>query len=179
MNTIIKRASGILSLAIMINLSLAKTSQSSDFSIRISKNSTQTCQQAIDSVASELRRRRVFNPIYVTDDWNSQRIVPNVMRRNDSVHYYLNHPPDRLESVHFIMNNNQYQIEAIHNSPQFVTIMASRIISACPTIGLVFYSTWFEQDTLVGYFPDNTVRLFTAVDPYDSRQGRWGFYFDS
>ncbi|WP_141712704.1 hypothetical protein A5482_014635 (plasmid) [Cyanobacterium sp. IPPAS B-1200] len=180
MNPIIKTTAKVISLAIMINLGLTTASQSSGIPVRVPTSSNKTCQQSIDAVAEELRRKRAFSPIRIYEYMGTayEEVHPEIIRRNDHVFKdYPEYPRNRPEAVEFKMVGDENKIFEVMNSPQFIAILASQIMAACPRVGIIYYRYWYEGYRPVAYFSDGTARAFTWVYFDDPRENQWGYYY--
>lgn len=126
-------------------------------------NTSQTCQQAIDSV-----RKILFDKGYYSPTMGFSGIVnPRVYSDDDFIREnFYNYPVSRTKSIRFILTDTpQNSISNLFSSPLLMTNLGSQIMSACDQVGLVGFSYWIEGIYPVGYFPDGTARLFTLFDP--------------
>lgn len=128
------------------------------------KPTDKTCQQAIDSVRQVLSDKGYFSP---TRGFTNQVVVPRVYSDDSFIREnFYDYPMNRTKSIRFILTDKrQNSISNLFSSPQLMTILGSQIMSACDQVGLVGFSYWIEGIYPVGYFPDNTARVFTLFDP--------------
>lgn len=140
--------------------------------IQLPKSTGKTCQQAIDFVKQDLLRRGYFSPYKIPGEPgvpSTGRVVnPSVSRNKNLIpESFYNYPANRTEAVVFVLTDAQAgsSILALYDSPQIMATLAAQIIAACDQVGLVKFSYWFEGGIPVGYFPDNTVRVFTVFNP--------------
>lgn len=127
------------------------------------KSTDKTCQQAIDSVRQVLSDKGYFSP---TRGFTNQVVLPRVYSDDSLIREsFYNYPVNRTKSIRFILTDKpQNSIINLFKSPQLMTILGSQIMSACDQVGLVGFSYWIEGIYPVGYFPDNTARVFTLFD---------------
>ena len=177
---------GPLLSSVALVLNLAGPAQSTGTSVLIPTSSNRTCQQAVDSVGRELASKGAFVPFHPGGSW--PRVEPTVSIENGNFSQdHRGYPANRPQKVEFILSGDDNSLWNVMGSPQFLTILASQIMAACPQVGMVNYQHWWKDSVPVGYFSDGTVRPFTWVDFDDPRLGwrdhqgrligRWGYYF--
>ena len=173
--------------SIALVLVLTSPAQLIETFVPISTNSNRTCQQAVESVGRELASKGAFVPFH--PGGSRPRVEPTVSVEDGNFpqNYQSGYPTNRPQKVEFILSGDDNSLLNVMNSPQFLTILASQIMSACPQVGMVNYQHWWKDHVPVGYFSDGTARAFTWVDVDDPRLGwwddqgrllgRWGYYF--
>ena len=185
-----KNAKPVFSLlySFALTLALASPAESTETSVPIPTGSNRTCQQAVDSVGRELASKGAFVP-FNTHAVPGGRVEPTVSIENGNFpqKYQSGYPTNRPQKVEFILSGDDNSLLNVMSSPQFLTILASQIMAACPQVGMVNYQHWWKDHIPVGYFSDGIARPFTWVDVDDPRLGwwddqgrllgRWGYYF--
>lgn len=158
-------------------------------SVSLPRDSTISCEDSIAIVKSDLSRKGFFVP------WKNLRSgavgYPEVKFDNSMIREgYYGYPTNRTQSAVFVLG----EVANLYSSPKFMAILASKIMAACNQVGLVEFAYWYEGSESVGYFPDNTARVFInlitesdeKVDSLtktvktlqgDSRIYQWGYTF--
>jgi len=157
---------------------------------RLPTDSPATCEQTIDSVTEELKRKDFFVP------WRNPRtgltqpkvtIDPNLIDNN-----YYDYPTKRPETVNFTLGN----VTNLYSSPRYMVKLSAKIMAECNRVGMVRFTYWWEGWAEVGYFVDGTARTFINVYGYGDdikqmetfsrlfetpagkrRKFIWGYYF--
>ena len=177
---------GSLLSSVTIFVALTSAAQSTETSVPIPTSSNRTCQQSVNSVGRELANKGAFIPFHPGGSW--PRVEPTVSIENGNFpQNYRGYPINRPQQVEFILSGNDNSLLNVMSSPQFLTILASQIMAACPQVGMVNYQHWWADHVPVGYFADGTARAFSWVDYDDPRLGwwddqgrlisRWGYYY--
>ena len=173
--------------SIALALTITSPAQSTETSVIIPTISNRNCQQAVDSVSRELASKGAFVP-FNTRAVPGGRVEPTVSMENGNFpQNYRGYPANRPQQIEFILSGNDNSLLNVMSSPQFLTILASQIMAACPQVGMVNYQHWWADHVPVGYFADGTARAFSWVDYDDPRLGwwddqgrlisRWGYYY--
>jgi hypothetical protein len=128
------------------------------------RKSNKICQQAINFVEKDLRRRGYFSPnrLSINDD-RGDLINPQTIREaNDVKDNYYDYPPGRTDSVTFVLtDSSKNPIDNFYSSPRLMTNLAAEVISSCNKVGLIWFH-YYEERGGIGYFPDGTVRIFNS-----------------
>ena len=158
-------------------LALTLTSPAHSTEAPVPTSSNRTCQQAVNSVGTELASKGAFVP-FNTRAVPGGRVEPTVSIENGNFpQNYRGYPANRPQQVEFILSGNDSSLLNVMSSPQFLTILASQIMAACPQVGMVNYQHWWADHVPVGYFADGTARAFSWVDYDDPRINQWGYYY--
>lgn len=160
--------------------------------VKLPKNSSMSCEEVINSVKIDLVGRGYFIP-WKTLGPQGKLIQPQVLVDKNLIQKnYYDYPVDRSESVVFRLSGDMNKLySGLMSSPQLMATLSAQIMAECDQVGLVEFAHWFEGFKPVGYFPDNTARTFTWVDPGSSSpyersvktpEGsrvvfQWGYYF--
>ena len=155
-----------------------------------SKAESSNCNEAIEGLKQELRRRNVFNPHH---DSIVGRVMPQMNTRNDLNQTYFDFPLGRTTEIAFVLTGNHHILANFLNSPRLMESISSPVLRKCEHIGLVNYSRYTAfyfhgpDNNPVGYFSDGSVRRFTFASDHDSPQHfrvingtqrmRWGYYY--
>lgn len=136
-------------------------------SVSLPGDSNISCEDSITLVKSDLSRKGFF----VT--WKNPRSgaigYPDVKFDNSTIREgYYGYPTNRTQSAVFVLG----EVANLYSSPKFMAIFASKIMAACNKVGLVEFAYWYEGSESVGYFPDNTARVFInlATDESTDKQ---------
>lgn len=160
--------------------------------VQIPKNSTLSCEEAINKVKGDLARRGYFIP-WKTNSSRSGIVKPKIWIETNLIEdNYYNYPIERSEAVVFGLSGDSTKLyQGFMSSPRLMATLAAQIMGNCDRVGLVNFSHWWEGYVPVGYFPDSTARTFTWIDissdsPYqkfiETPEGsrvlyQWGYYF--
>lgn len=154
--------------------------------VYLPQNNKLTCQQAIDSVKSELIKRKYFV------NYNAPHyglIKPKLTIEKDAIKkWYYDYPKNRTKTVVFQLSGDFDLLVDFLRSPKLMESLTTRILGSCQDFGLVEYAHWYEGSVPVGYFPDGSVRTFIWVYDYSGNseytreinrviQHKWGYYF--
>lgn len=155
-----------------------------------SKDNSDTiaCSKAIDSVKSELIKRKYFVPWM--DSHYSQYVgqtQPRMEIDTTSIQeWYYNYPKNRMKTITFYLSGDFNKLYGFLRSPRLMESISSPIFKLCSDVGMIQYRHWFEGGVPVGYFSDGRIKTFIWVDSDDklhSRQNNyrpqheWGYYF--
>jgi hypothetical protein len=143
-----------------------------------------SCQNVINLTKTELAKKGY----YITfTSRRGEKIQPRILFDDIKISDgYYNFPASRVGVITF---------SALKDYPpdQLMASMSARIMADCPKVGLVQYAWFFEGLKPVGYFSDNTARVFkflvyseSGSHPHirtiqtgngERQLYEWGYYF--
>jgi hypothetical protein len=153
------------------------------------KKSAQSCSDSQASVTSELRSKGFFIPYRVGQGSSRSRtIYPKLTLDDQQIQkYYYGYPQERTQALSINLSGDSTKLYVgLLSSPVYLSQLSARIMSSCPSIGLINFNHWWEGGVPVGFFPDGTARTFQYIEFRDknhtARQGdvtqyEWGYYF--
>ena len=122
--------------------------------IKLPTSSSISCDEAIKSTKANLKQKGLYEPrMFLKGVPRPYRIEPSItFNDTDIEHYYYNYPVDRKRTVYIRTAGELYKLANLFDSPQFMTIISSKIIKACPQVGIVFLSTTSKVGNLLAIF---------------------------
>lgn len=143
-----------------------------------------SCQNVVNAVKAELAQKGYY---VAFTGRRGHKVQPTTLFDDVKISQaYYNFPPNRLGVITFSGLKD-------YPSGQLMASLSARIMANCPKVGLVQFSWFFEGLKPVGYFPDNTARVFkflvyseSGAHPHiktiqtsngERTLHEWGYYF--
>ena len=151
--------------------------------VEVPEDSSKTCEESIDAVKVELAEKGFFVPWEHTFGERTVAFSPKLTTSTSEIgKSYYGYPQNRPHSVTFYLSGEASQVESLLGSPQLMAIYSARIMADCSQVGLIKFNHWWEGYVPIGYFPNNTAKMFTYVDrsPRDFTEPaiyQWGTYY--
>jgi hypothetical protein len=175
-----------ISLSAFVSISFVFTKPAEAQVFKLPKSSGIGCESIVKTAKTELANKGYY--VTFTDvrfaGRHGAKIQPSTRFDKLAIsREYFNYPPNRTEAVIF---------SGLKDYPpsQLMVSLSARIMADCPKVGLVDFDWFFEGHKPVGYFSDNTARLFTSSDQKEHNKiiqtanGKqtlylyeWGYYF--
>jgi len=138
---------GLLSLDVLLVLSTPLRAQEND-----------SCTATITNAQNLIKKGRDIVVSVSTKDIDKQ---------------YPDHPENRAYSYQFVIDINAYG--AVETSPNFMKIIASRIVNSCQDVSLVIFAkSVSDVFVYVGLMPDGEMKFFDCSDNSTNEIQPWG-----
>lgn len=150
--------------------------------VKLPVDSNISCEESINQVKFELTKKGFFVPSRSGAGTGNPKVQ---IYKNRILSSYYGYPAARTETVSFLLG----EAANLYSSPKFMATISAQIMAECSQVGIVEFG-WFEATMPVGYFSDNTARVFTWVPPDNSGHSKiiqtangeqalfqWGYYF--
>ena len=151
--------------------------------VKVPEDSNKSCEEAINAVEAELAEKGFFVPWEHKFGERSVSFSPKLTISRDEIgRSYYNYPQNRPHSITFFLSGEASRVESLLGSPQLMAIYSAQIMSDCYQIGLINFNHWWEGYIPVGYFPNDTAKMFTYINrsPRDFEGPavyQWGTYY--
>jgi hypothetical protein len=162
------------------------------------KETSLSCVDAQSSLLAQLRAKKAYIP-FLNTGFTGGRKVQMLMPRPPEIDSnlirsgFFDIPSARNDALIIsLAGEANYLWYGIMSSPSLLAKLSAEIMSACPNVGLIEYRHWWEEVVYVGYFSDNSARLFKDTNRYEEsskdkfsnhdstlqgkrRQWKWGY----